>query len=315
MSGEPIEILVAGEALIDLVERPCGDRTAFIPAPGGSPMNVAIGLARLGVPSGFLGRLSCDPFGELLRTHLEANGVAMDYVLRGDGPSTLAFVVERDGREPEYAFYAESAADRQLGPADLPSELPETLRAIHVGSYSLAVEPIGSALASLFEREAGRRIVSLDPNVRPALVGDRDAYREKLERWIERSDVVKLSRSDADWVWPGSDAEDLAATWLERGPRLIVLTDGSNPVVGRTPTARVEIDALSVLVVDTVGAGDAFTAGLLCWLREAGDLAPERLDRLSEARLADALTFAARVAAITCTRRGADPPTRSELGV
>jgi fructokinase len=312
VSREPIEILVAGEALIDLVERSCSGQTAFFPSPGGSPMNVAIGLARLGVPTGFLARLSRDAFGELLLHHLEENGVAMDYILRGGGSSTLAFAVERRGEEPEYAFYAEAAADRQIAPSDLPTGLPKTLRTIHVGSYALAVEPIGSTLTALIDRETDR-LISLDPNVRPSLIGEPEAYRRRLEGWIARSDVVKMSRSDAAWVWPGADPEALACGWIEAGRALVVLTGGSEPVVGRTVSGRAEIDVPSVDIVDTVGAGDAFTAGLLCRLRENGLLGGAALNRMSEAQLHDALSFAAAVAATTCARRGADPPTRDQF--
>jgi len=312
MSGEPIEILVAGEALIDFVERPCGEETAFFPSPGGSPMNVAIGLARLGVPTGFLTRLSTDAFGGMLCRHLVENGVATDYILRGDGPSTLAFVVEQEGREPEYAFYAETAIDRQIAPSDLPAALPDTVRAIHVGSYALAVEPIGGALSILVDREKDR-LISLDPNVRPALVGDREMYRRRLEGWIARSDVVKLSRFDADWTWPGADPEGLANKWIGAGCVLVVLTDGAGPVIGWTATARTEVAVPSAEVVDTVGAGDAFTAGLLCRIRDNGILERGAIGRLSEPDLCDALTFATGVAAAACARPGADPPARAEL--
>ena len=312
MSKVPSEILVAGEALIDFVERPCGDRTAFFPSPGGSPMNVAIGLARLGVPTGFFARLSTDAFGEMLCRHLDGNGVAMDYVLRGDGPSTLAFVVEREEQEPGYAFYGEGAADRQVAPSDLPVAFPDTLRAIHVGSYSLTVEPIGEALSILVDREKDR-LVSLDPNVRPSLVGDRETYRRRLERWIARSDVVKLSRFDAEWVWPGEDPDGLAREWIGDSCALVVLTDGAGPVTGRTASACAEVTAAEAVVVDTIGAGDAFTAGLLCWLRDDGVLEADAIGRLSEPRLRDALSFASDVAAATCGRLGADPPTRASL--
>jgi len=309
-----VEILVAGEALIDLVERSCGGERAFFPTPGGSPMNVAVGLARLGVPTGFLARLSRDAFGELLYRHLEENDVAMEYVLRGGGASTLAFVLARDGEEPQYAFYAGDAADRDLVAADLPGELSETVRAIHVGSYALAVEPIGSALRALAEREGDRRTISLDPNVRLSLVGDRDRYRGMLEEWIDRSDIVKISRADAGSVWPGSDIAILAADWLERRPSVVVVTDGPRPIRGWTRDAQVTVDGRPVQIVDTVGAGDAFTAGLLCWLHDKECLDRSALDGLSESHLRGALTFAARVAGATCARRGADPPSRQQLG-
>ena len=308
-----MDVLVVGEALIDFVQTPCGDKTAFVPLPGGSPVNVAVGLSRLGVSTGFLGRLSNDLFGEVLLRHLRQNGVDLRYVKYGDGPSTLAFVAEKPDHEPAYAFYAHGAEDRRLDTESLPDRFPSTLRAIHFGSYSLAIEPIGTALTSLMEREHGHRLLSLDPNVRPSIIGDRGLYRAKLLKWIGLCDVVKLSRADAELVWPGHDPIELVHPWFESGPRLVVVTGGRDPVVGITRHGAVEVAVPPVNVVDTVGAGDAFTSGLLAWLRQTARLNQESLDLLSPDELSAGLVFAAKVAAVTCTRRGATPPTRDEI--
>ena len=307
-----MRILVAGEALIDFIPIP-GETGAYTAAPGGSPLNVALGLARLGVATGFLGRLSRDAFGDRLRDHLAANDVDVGCVLAGDGPTTLAFVIVREDEEPAYAFYADGTADRMLLPDDLPPTLPEEIEALHVGSYALAVEPIGGALEVLGERERGRRILSLDPNVRPALAGDRATYVRRLEAWIERCDVIKLSRSDAAWCWPDRDATELATGWIEQGAGLVVVTGGAGPVVAFSPAARVEVAMNRVEVVDTVGAGDAFTAGLLCRLAETDRLDRGALARLDREGLRDLVGFASRVAALTCGRRGADPPRRDAV--
>jgi len=308
-----VDVLVAGEALIDFVQTPLGDETGFVPFPGGSPLNVAVGLARLGVSTGFLGRLSNDLFGEVLLTRLRQNGVDLRYVEHGDGPTTLAFVVEKPDREPVYAFYANGAEDRQLDTESLPERFPSTLRAIHFGSYSLAIEPIGAALTSLMVREHGRRLLSLDPNVRPSIIEDLDLYGRKLQHWIGLCDVIKLSRADAEVVWPGSDPVELAHRWLEGGPRLVVITGGREPVIGITCSGAVEVAVPPVDVVDTVGAGDAFTSGLLAWLHQTAHLERESLDLLTSDELVAGLAFAARVAAVTCTRRGAAPLSRDEM--
>ena len=310
-----MDILVAGEALIDFVQTAFGDTTGFVPFPGGSPLNVAVGLARLGVAAGFLGRLSSDLFGNILLAHLRENGVDLRYVGRGCGPATLAFVVEDPGHEPDYAFYADRAEDRQLTAKSIPESFPSTLQAIHFGSYSLAIEPIGTVLTSLMAREHGQRLLSLDPNVRPSIIGDLDVYRKKLLHWIGLCDVIKISRADAKIVWPGSDPIESAQQWLKHGPRLIIITGGGNPIMGIHARGVVEVAAPSVDVVDTVGAGDAFTSGFLAWLHEVGRLNLNGLDTLSSDELAAGVAFAAKVAAITCTCRGASPPTREEAHV
>jgi len=312
-ASDDLRILVAGEALIDFVQTPFGGEIAFVPFPGGSPLNVAVGLARLGAPAGFLGRLSSDLFGQMLHDHLLKNGVDVRYVSRGQGPATLAFVVEDPGHDPRYVFYANGAEDRLLDAAAIPQSFPPALQAIHFGSYALAIEPIGTSLTTLMERERGRRLLSLDPNVRPSIIGDPDVYREKLLHWIGLCDVIKISRADARIVWPDADPVGLARQWLEQGPRLVIVTDGSRPVVGVCRRETVEVAAPAVNVVDTVGAGDAFTSGFLAWLHEKELLDRNTLGSLTTDMLTDGIRFAAQVATLTCTRRGASPPTRSEL--
>ncbi len=308
-----IEILVAGEALIDFVQVPCAGGREFLALPGGSPYNVAVGLARLGVATGFLGRLSRDLFGRMLRQHLEEDGVDLRYLDEGDGPSTLAFVVQQAGREAGYAFFGNGAADQALAPDDLPTTFPASLRALHVGSYALACEPIGPTLAALMEREKGERLLSLDPNVRPSMVGDRASYLRRLDRCVQLADLVKLSRADADFVLPAGDPRDLVERWLCQGPELVVLTAGQDEIVGATRSVSVTVAVPHVEVIDTVGAGDAFMSGLLAWLRDGGRLSQGRLADLCKDDLATGLAFAARVAAITCTRQGANPPSRAEV--
>lgn len=305
-------IVVCGEALIDLVPIPAGDEQAYLPRAGGSSYNVAIGLARLGAATGYLGRVSTDHFGRLLRARLVANGVDDRYLLQGDEASTLAVVHLEPGHEPQFAFYGEGTADRLLTEADLPV-LGDDVGALHFGSISLIREPGASAYEALMRREAGRRLLSLDPNVRPSLISDRDAYIRRLEGWVSLVDLVKVSRADLGWLYPTLAPEEAAHRWQALGPALVVVTRGEDGATGVTATGSVDIPGARVEVADTVGAGDAFTAGLLAWLDEHGRLGREALGRLDRDELAACLAFAGRVAALTCTRAGAEPPRRDEL--
>ena len=307
-------ILVCGEALIDFVPLAQGDEPAYVARAGGSSFNVAMGLGRLGIPVGFLGRVSRDPFGQLLRRRLLADGVDCRLVLDGDEPSTLAIVHLEAGAEPVYVFHGEGTADRLLRIEDLPADFPGEVAALHLGSISMAREPGASAFEALMRREHGRRVLSLDPNVRPSLVGERSAYVARLEGWVSLADVVKVSHADLNWLYPAAAPDEVAADWLRRGPGLVVVTKGHDGAISLAIGGRVEVPGPPVLVSDTVGAGDAFTSGLLAWLHEAGWLDRTRLREIPAEALRRGLAFANRAAAITCTRAGAQPPTRAELG-
>lgn len=306
-------ILVCGEALIDFVPRAFGEQTAYVPVPGGSPYNVAIGLGRQEVPVGFLGRCSTDAFGRRLRAHLAASGVDLAFCAGGPEASTLAVVMLEPGREPEFAFYGDGAADVMLAIDDLPAELPPTATALHFGSISLVREPGATTFEALMAREHGRRVLSLDPNVRPGLIPDREAYVRRLERWVALVDLVKVSRADLAWLYPGIDPEAAARRWLAMGPSLVVVTLGADGAFGISGSLRREVGGRVVTVADTVGAGDAFTSGLLAWLETNGCLTHEGLRALTATDLDAALAHGVLTAAMTCTRTGAEPPTRSEL--
>jgi fructokinase len=273
-----------------------------------------MGLGRLGTPVGFVGRLSRDPFGRMLRRRLLADGVDCRAVLEGDEPSTLAIVHLEAGAEPVYAFHGEGTADRLLRVEDLPATLPPQVTALHFGSISMVREPGASAFEALMRREHGRRMLSLDPNVRPSLVGERAAYVARLEGWVALADVVKVSRADLAWLYPETAPDMVAADWLGRGPGLVVVTRGHDGAFALAAGGSVEVPGTPVLVSDTVGAGDAFTSGLLAWLHEAGWLDRARLREIPADALRRSLVFANRAAAITCTRAGAQPPTRAEMG-
>ena len=289
---------------------PAGE--AFLPTPGGSPFNVAVGLGRLGTPAGFVGRISTDPFGDSLIRRLTENGVDTSLCVRGPEPTTLAFIHPQPDGGEIYSFYAERSADRLLLPRDLPPALPG-VDALHFGSFSLALEPGGSALRMLLQREAGRRLITLDPNVRPSLLPARDVYRPLLEGLIGRADLVKVSDVDADWIYPGETAARVASRWRGLGAALVVVTRGLEGSWASNGDAEAAAPVHPVPVVDTVGAGDAFMSGLLAWLSSHRRLSREALLAIDEAELGDALRFAALVSALTCTRAGAEPPTLSEV--
>src|SRR3954447_1710030 len=196
-------IVVCGEALIDLTPTVHDGTEAFVPRLGGSPFNIAIGLARLGAPASFLGRFGDDFFGAQLRERLAAAGVDLTHAVTRPALTTLARVHLVDGGEPEFAFYAERSADRLLAPDDLPTAFGDDVDALHFGSISLVLEPGATTLEGLLRREHAKRVITLDPNVRPGLIADREAFRSRLEAQVALTDVVKVSRADLDWLYPG----------------------------------------------------------------------------------------------------------------
>lgn len=284
----------------------------FVPRPGGSPYNVAIGLGRLGAAAEFLCRISTDPFGEALLRRLRESGVETSRCPRGPELTTLAFVQPLPGGGEAYSFYAERSADRLLRPGDLPVSLRGT-DALHFGSFSLALEPGGTALRTLLERESGRRLISLDPNIRPFLLPPRDVYRPVLERLVAHADVIKVSHVDLQWLYPAEAEDRVVERWRRLGAALVVVTRGPDGSRAASDTGGAEVPAHPVAVVDTIGAGDAFTSGLLAWLASRGLLRRDAVRSLDAPALEDALEFAGLVSALTCTRPGAEPPTRAEV--
>lgn len=300
-------IVSCGEALIDFLPRSAADGTpAFATLPGGSPFNVAIAIARLDTPAGFFGGLSSDLFGETLRRALHNSGVDTTLAHTSTRPTTLAFVSLVDGNAC-YAFFDEASAGRMLTDIDLPA-LPKTVTALHFGSFSLAEEPCGSAFEEFMRREQRDRVISLDVNVRPTLIHNREGYLARIDRLAAMTDIIKLSDEDLAWIAPKRSFDDLANQWLETGVKLIVLTKGADGAMAISRTASATISAPKVKVADTVGAGDTFTAGVLARLDKRGLLTKTAVAALTSQQLDDALTFAARAAAITVSRPGANPP-------
>jgi fructokinase len=301
-------IVVGGEALVDLVE----DDGLLSPVPGGGPFNTAIALGRLGVTAAFLGTLSRDAYGSLLARLLADAGVDMSLVRWSDAPTPLAVVHRRDDGEASYTFYVTGTSLADLPPEAVPA-LPEHVSAIHVGTLALAIDPPAAAYEALLDREARRRTIVLDPNVRPAVFGDQISYRARFERLTRFADVVKLSAHDAAWIYPDLEPAAVIARILRLGPRLVAITMGSLGASAASAEGQAYVPAVPVAVVDTVGAGDVFGAALLAALVERDALEPTPTRPLDHSLLQEAVEYAVTAAAITCTRRGADPPSRAEL--
>lgn len=303
--------MVIGEALIDL--SPPAEDGSCIARPGGSPMNVAIGLSRLGQLTEFAGRLSADPFGTVLRRHLERSAVGLRHVVQAADPSTIA-LVELAGGQARYQFSL--GVDFQWLAAEL-AFLPGGAQMVHFGSLASWLPPGDAAVAVAVAglRQGGSVLVSYDPNVRPALQPDAAAARRQVEQSVSLAHVVKASSDDLRWLYGPDTVDAIARRWLDLGAGLVVVTEGADGATGwtsnRPPVSR---PAFQVEVVDTVGAGDAFTSGLLDALARRNLLAPAGLATLDDAStLAGVLDDASQIAGITCSRAGANPPSRAEL--
>jgi len=321
-------IICCGEALIDMVRTPVpGQGHAFLPLPGGSPYNTAIAIGRLGRPVKFFGRFSTDFFGEILVKRLKDNRVGDDLIIRAAQNSTLAFVKLEKNKDPQYVFYAEETADRSLTIEDLPSELPAQTSCIHFGSIAMTMEPIASTIEAFILREGTRKsadqmdgapVLSFDPNIRTFMIKDHDAYIARFEKWIAAATIAKISSSDFQFLYPKLEAEKALQKILAMGPRLAICTLGTKGALALLrrndgSVTRISVPAVSLPVVDTIGAGDAFHGALLSWLDMKGKMSRSSLVSLSEGELYDALFFAVRAAAIVCSRRGAESPTKKEI--
>ncbi|MFP1630216.1 carbohydrate kinase family protein [Zhengella sp. ZM62] len=305
-------ILCCGEALIDMLPRHgAGGELLFAPHCGGAVYNTAIALGRLGAPAGFLSGISTDFFGDMLLDGLAAAQVDHARVIRSDRPTTLAFVRLVDG-QATYAFNDENTAGRMLAAADMPETGPD-VQAMFFGGISLAVEPCGGAYEALMLREASRRPVMLDPNIRPGFIRDEAAYRTRIVRMIAAATVVKLSDEDLHWLQGPGDEGDLARALLQRGPSIVLVTSGGQGAAAYVPGGEIRRPARKVKVVDTVGAGDTFNAGFLASLHADGALSLEALRAPAPGMIARALELGMAAAAVTVSRAGANPPWRSEL--
>ena len=306
--GAPAVILVGGEALYDLVLQGQGDDLRG--HPGGAAFNTARTIGRLERPVVYLGRLSTDTFGERLRRMLGDDGVSLDSTVITDEPTTLALAeVDHDG-VARYRFYERGTAAPGLTPDAAFGVLPERVDYLHVGTLGLTLEPVASALEAVVASLADTALIAVDPNIRPWVITDPDAYRARLARVLSNSHVVKVSEEDLAWLHGDLPPVEAVRALLAHGPTLGLLTRGPNGALVVTRTAEVAVPAPRAKVVDTIGAGDAFGGGFLAWWSERG-LTRDDLGTIDLA--VEATTFACLVAARTCSRPGASPPWRSEL--
>jgi fructokinase len=298
-------IAVCGEALVDLV--------AGVPHPGGGPFNTARALARLGVPTAFLGRLSTDVYGQELARLLREDGVDTSMASLGAEPTTAATVTVDSRGVATYTFRIDGTSAPNLTTEMLPERLDHAVRGIHVGTLGLLLEPVGSTLIELVRRESAERLVMLDPNIRPVLLADAGTeYRLRLESVIAMSTIVKASEDDLAWLYPELDyAAALRRILRNERVEMAVATLGPKGAYAATRLASVHVGAPDVTVVDTIGAGDVFGASLLAWLNDRNMISP--VLKLDAPHLTSIIGFACAVSALCCTRAGADSPRLQEL--
>jgi fructokinase len=298
-------VLVVGEALVDVVRRADGSVEEH---PGGSPANVALGLARLGRTTHLLTHLGDDARGGLVQAHLQRSGVHLVPGSVQPGPtSTAQAAIDADGS----ATY-----DFELAWSPPRTDLPPDLVAVHTGSIAATLQPGAATVQRILSGHHGRATTSYDPNLRPRIMGSPELVRAQVEALVAVSDVVKVSDEDLAWLAPGTPPEELLATWLRLGPALVVMTRGGDGAVALTADGRVSVPGVAVEVADTVGAGDSFSSALLDALWSQGLLGAEArpaLRTIAADRLEAALRHAVRAAGVTVSRPGADPPTRADL--
>jgi fructokinase len=301
-------ITVTGEALFDLV---IGQDGIIAAQPGGGPFNTARTMGRLGVAPAFLGRLSQDGFGRMLRASLDRDGVTLGVPLLTDAPTTLAAVDVDLAGVAQYHFYLAGTSSAALEYPLLAAALPDDVTALHAGALALVMEPIATSIELLITRDLRPDVlVMIDPNCRPRAITDRQAYQARLSRILRRTDVVKVSVEDLGYLFPGATAHSAAATLLEQGPALVLVTDGPRAARAFLPGQEIAVDVPPVKVVDTIGAGDAFGGAFLAWW-SVSELTKSDLGRAGPVR--EALQAAVEVSALTCTRVGAEPPWLAEV--
>jgi fructokinase len=309
----PRQITVLGECVADAFTEPANasNELALRVLPGGGPANTAVALARLDTPAQFLARLSGDVFGRLFRAHLEASGVDLSYAVTAAEPSTLA-VAELDAQgQAAFSFHAQNTADWQWTSGELARVDLSGTACVHTGSLALVSEPGAAVVEEYLAAVSPRATISIDPNVRPLLVHP-EVYRARLAHWCGLADILRLSEDDLELLLPGTPPERACDIWHAAGARLVVITLGADGALASLDGERLRVPAVATRVVDTVGAGDSFTAGLLHYLGTRG-LLGGRLTDLGVDDVAEACRFGTQVAALTCSVAGPNPPWQSQL--
>jgi len=306
-------LIACGDALIDFVPTQNADgREAVMPAVGGSCLNVAVGMARLGAPTAFVGGISSDLFGRMIADHAAASHVDLSLATRSDRQTTLAFVRMVAG-ESHYAFYDAETATRSWVYRRGTIPLAE-VEALHVGSTTLVNDQGAAETKALISDARASSTISFDPNCRPNLVKDKPAYLARMVEFANQADLVKMSDVDFAYLFGDEPYQQRASVLLGQGTRLVVITRGNNGAVAwHAGAGQIEVTAPKIEVADTIGAGDSFQAALLFALHKQQRLARERLKEISADELRRALSFAANCAGLTCTRPGADPPWSHEV--
>jgi len=307
-------LLSCGDALVDFLPVKSTDgRDAIVPVVGGSCLNIAVGLARLGAPTGFVGGISTDLFGRMIADHAMASQVELGYATRSDLQTTLAFVRTVDG-EPQYAFYDEATASRSW--TYRRGSIPfDEIEAIHIGSTTLIDEKTAAETLAMVESARGSTTISFDPNCRPNLVKHRADYIDRMEAFAARAAIVRMSDVDFEFLYGGGDHAGIAKSLIEMGASLVVVTRGAEGAQAwHREAGAIEVQAPSVNVVDTIGAGDSFQAALLFALRAIGRIKTGSLAQMNFDELGRVLSFASICSAFTCGRAGADPPRQSDVG-
>ena len=297
------QIWVVGEVLIDLIP----DGSERKPIVGGGPANTAKALSKLGINTQFIDGISSDKYGHMAKNELVASGVKLDYVMYSDKPTSIAIVSLSDSGSASYKFVIQNTATFDFTSDWLPNPQTERPSLLHIGTLATVIEPGATELFKWAQSVGKVAPIVFDPNIRPAVISDRDLYVKQVERWVAISSVIKVSYEDIQWLYPALEIEQVVDNWLVKGPSLIVITSGDEGLAGYRVGEKVSVDAVKVAVADTVGAGDTVGAILV----EA--IVKDGLDTLSGVRLEMMLKRAAKAAAITVSRSGANPPTLKEI--
>ncbi|MCL4110477.1 UNVERIFIED_CONTAM: hypothetical protein GTU68_022359 [Idotea baltica] len=309
--------VICGEALIDIfIENNEQSNSYQFPLNalvGGSPFNVAIGLARLGQKSALLTGLSDDMFGKRLSAVLTQEGVSQELIVKSKLPTTVAFIEKDENGVPTYLFLGEGAADRSLLTKDVDLNI-DTPVGIHLGSYSIVAQPTADSLLTLVRRYAGQSVISLDPNIRAIVEPDMTVWQNRVDELIPLTDMVKVSDEDLELMYPGVPPESIIEKWLETGLKLAVLTKGGEGSTLWSSQAKVNTKTPKIKVIDTVGAGDTYQTALLDSVEGlVSEFGKAWAEKLTADKLEQIGNYAASAAAITCSRQGADLPTKAEI--